>query len=158
MKKLTRLISVLMLIAMCFSLMSVCASAEGVVVVGGSRNSSSETDTIKGAYRYQSNGGVEDNSTGKLTLPEETETSAAESSTTAAQKGTDAVTINEVNLDIWAEVDKSYPNVEDNKDQILYVLNGYAEGTISKGSAQMVQLNALFGEAVANAIEAIDAV
>ena len=155
MKKLTRLLSVLMLIAMCLSLMTVSASAAGIVTGDSAGSAVAEAPVVI------NNGGKDVYSTENYYKDSEfysEESNEAENEDEEPVKGSESVVISNFNLNIQSEIDTSFPNVAENLNQILYVLNRYADGAITKNSAEMNDLKALFGDAVDTAIEAIDIV
>lgn len=150
MKKLTRLLSILMLIAMCLSLMTVSASAAGIVTGDSAGSSAAEAPVVI------NNGGKDVFSTENYykdqefySEPENSVEGVIDNETPEVEADPDFDAI------ISEFVDTSYPNVSENMNQIRLVLKQFADGEIGESSNEMKSLIALFGEAVNPAINEI---
>ena len=148
MKKLVKLISVVMLIAMCFSLVSANAFADsGVVVIGGPESSASAS-TGRTSFSYGGTAASVDDANGSVA-------SAGSSSktTTASSDGTTVKSApSGVQLD--ADIEKidfsaylSDSNIANNIDYIKYVLTCYKNG-LAVTSSELVSAKTVFGDVI----------
>ena len=149
MKKLVKLISVVMLIAMCFSLVSANAFADnGVVVIGGAGNSSSSESAA--SFSYGGNVQAVTDSTGGMYVSgsskQETTLKSDGVTVLAAPAGT--VFASDVEAIDFSQYTSADENVSYNINYIKYVLSGYSNGTIALTSQEMITAKSLFGDVI----------
>lgn len=121
MKKLTRLLSMVMLVALCFSLMSVCASAEGFVVFGGDakENDSPVTVTIDASQGYEIEG--DSHSAASAASESESETVSEEGKTSEESAPKTEVVLNEEQIAAASDLSAFSGNimVSDNSGYVI---------------------------------------